>query len=255
MNDTYKIRLTAEEICVLAAFLGYETVIGIDESVLSAENGDLKSLVKKTVEKLETEKLVSLSPGGSLFMEPEVKFIVTSLCKPDLFAVVCGSKGDELTAAERDGVILLLQKGGGNIYEITLTDSLKFFGSFIPKNESDESVSEELSLSDIRLIREKINSFDNDAALKKLKEKMRCETASPYIAALLSGKCRHLEMHIYKGNRNLYENTYNAFLVFCENLIFNVKNNGETVSFKTAKYSEVMYEAGENFKKKGASIL
>ena len=84
MSEKFQIKLSSNEILVLAALLGYDSVFGLKEDFIFDEKADVKSLIRQNVRRLERKRLIRYDLNGILYILPMLRKAICCMCDADV---------------------------------------------------------------------------------------------------------------------------------------------------------------------------
>lgn len=242
MIDTgFQITLSSNEILILAALLGYESVFGIEEKVFSDENTDLKTLIHQHIQKLEQDKLIRYDLDGTLYIVSALRQAVDCICTADtvgLFSTNLKSgKKASVYIMEKESFVTTLMDWDHELYQIHLSDSIPL-QDILPQEilTSKQCQMKEMMLfEEAERVHSLIESFNYDDAENQLKKHIQDDTASGLIAKILTGNCGYASIQIHKKGPKLYNSAYNSLLVTVDDSTISLRSDENDVLFFEAQ--------------------
>lgn len=230
MNADYQVKLTADEIVVLASLLKYESVLGIESELFSNREMVIRDEIKKTVFQLEYKKIILYGFQGELQIDSVTKKIIDMVCNPEYIVGL-----DYKSGLKTDGLLYIVMCGEeavlfqhSNNYSYTLElysrfQLNKFLENRIKKSDIDD-IHVSLKKEDIRMICEKIEAFMEKEALHLLEERVGPNLAEKIID-LFSKRSTYIQIEIYENRKNFFKSVFHSFSVQTEKRLLTISEN------------------------------
>ncbi len=252
MAGVYCIELSALEITVIAALLGYDSVLGIPRAI--ADDTDIKAELRRCVAVLEGKGHIRYELDGALLVRPKLKAAVECLCDAQTAGVFSSnlSSGKRLdTYVMKKGMnAVFLECTDGKAYTLCLTEGV-YADALIPlKMLSSESraLNELMLLVEARQIHEDIASFDTERAQERIKKHIKDAKAASDIASILSGSCGYLSIEIFQRKGRLYLASYSTLLAYAENGSIEVRaDENDVICFSGASIPCILEKIHKEF--------
>lgn len=246
MNNDFQIELSAEEIFVLAGFLGYETVFGIGEQQSFDFDGELKRKIKAIVKRLERKKLIRYYLDGTLFIRTELKLCIECICEADtiglFFTNIKTEKNTTIYGLEKNNFFSLVEKNNNGKYGIKIiSDSLvsKVFHQTL-LNSKVSDIYEKIPYEEAVYIKEHICSFNVSQANTLLRNFISNDKAIPCVLGILSGRGKYLNVQIFRKEKKLYKCTYSRIVaVSYDNSICVSADENDIVNFNATDIKHI----------------
>lgn len=223
MKDNFQIKLSAKEILVIAAMLGFESIFGIDDSAFLTSGTEMKGQIKQIVQRLERKKLIRYDLDGTLYIVPTLRKSIECICSAETVGFFStnlkSGKRATIYVLGKDSVVTTLEHIGGGKYSICLSNAIPLT-RIIPSeilNTQPFSMSEILLFEEAQFVQRQIESFDNAEAEKRIQKYARDTNSVKAISQALSRNCGYMSLHIYCKNKNLYDEVFSRLLVTVDN--------------------------------------
>lgn len=247
MKDIFQIRLSARELFVLAALLGYESIFGIGDDALLTSGIELKSQIKQTVQQLERKKLIRYDLDGTLYIKPDLRRTIDCICCAETvgcFSTNMGSgKKTAIYVLEKDSYTVTVENAGSGKYRVHLTDSIDA-SKIIPTkilNVQDCEMDEMLLLEEAQAAQTLIEAFNAEEAKLRIDKHTQDNGSSEIISQVLSKKCGFMSFQIHRRTKELYKAVCNGLFVNVENRTISVSiDNNDVLHFKAVSANGVL---------------
>ncbi len=252
MTERFQVKLSALEVCVLAALLGYESVFGIGEPPYDNENFDLKKQIKQTVKQLEGKKLLRYDLDGTLFLKVGLSDALHCVCEAETVAcfstnVKTGKKTAVYLLSRSDVAVVLEQTADGR-YGITLQDGFSL-DDVIPEEvfgAQSSSFSEQIPFDVAVSVKRSLQSFGGDAGKEVLNTYLSSPESVDTVSEILSGNGRFFSTRVYKKDGLLYRPVLDSLTVCTPSGTVRVQLDGEEYlffeTFHLSTFSEQLRE-------------
>lgn len=218
-----KLVLSAEEIIVLAGLLKYQSVFVINDSTFYDFHNDTDEMIRSIMHGFEERGLLFYSLDGELQIESRLKSVIDAVCKPDYVIVFDGmleSKKRETRYIVGLGDIAIAfqkKKTDNYVFEIQQKKDIRNHIKKILKDAGGSAIHESIDMENIALLQDQILSFQKDIAVDYLNQKLKEASSVDSIIAFLSRRGEYIRIQIHEKGPILYRNSYNSFLVNCDN--------------------------------------
>lgn len=220
MNKQFQVKLSGEELVVVAALLGYESIFGIKEAFRLPECRDLSGMVRACVAQLERSGVLAYRLDGTLQILPELRQAMACLCRAQSVGIFSTNLRPRSNAPvyvmEREGTAIILKRSGPGRYAVASLNARRWKTLFPEKLMSAQGGQGEQSipLEEAEQVKRQILAFDREGAEQRLS---RCvpepeKDTVKRLAEILSGSCGYFSVQIYRNTQGLYRETCHAFL-------------------------------------------
>lgn len=114
MKKIFSIDVSYQEIIVLAAACGYDTVFGIENDERFYLDEKLKENIAKTMNAVNTKKMVRYELDGTLYIKKELKECIECVCTADTIGLfngdVANKKSTTVYVLKKENRTVILQK-------------------------------------------------------------------------------------------------------------------------------------------------
>lgn len=225
MRSFFELQLSAVEIQIMAALLGYESVFGIKDEEFISREADAGRRIRQHVQRMEERKLIRYELDGTLYVDSELRLAMRCMCEAETIGIFSNNlegKHNTIYVMGRENRFVYLERQE-TVYTISLCDVLvqeKIFPKIIAENEN--SLNETISLETVRSIRELLEAFESVKARSMLQANVNNPDSVNPIEKILSGKCGYVSGQIYKKGRLLYKLTGNRLCFITEGCVVDI---------------------------------
>lgn len=223
MNSGFQFELSAVEIFVLAAFLGFDTVFSTDEQQIVDCDGELKRKVKSTVRTLERKKLIRYDLDGTLYITEKLKKCIECMCEPKTVGVFFSNlrtgRNKTTYVLKKYENIALVEKTKSGRYRLGAGDNTAVSKLF-PKSLMSvdfQDTTEKMLYEDAEHIKWQLHSFNKTQATSLMKKYVSCEDSVPCICEILSGESKFLNVHILTCSGKIYKMVFSCLVTISHN--------------------------------------
>lgn len=258
--SAYQIKLRSSELYVLAGFLGYKSIIGIEDDTLIKWHSELNSKINRTIRSLEKKKIIQTTLNGVLFIDENLKKAIELLCGAEKIGVISSNIDKNRTETTYitsvDSNFLVLKKYKDNKYLLSLYDDMSFLDlTFASFHMTDKKINEIWLYEDAQYIKELLFSFDEDGALDRARKCVKDYQAAEDVLTIVSGKNKFLNIQMYKKQGDLYINSFNTFLVLAGKTPVELKLDDNKVLFIDSVNVELIKNKVKNVLSSGQEVL
>lgn len=247
MKDIFQIKLSAKELFVVSALLGYESVFGIEDDSFLASGVEMKSQIKQAVQQLERKKLIRYDLDGTLYINPDFRRTIECICCAEAVGCFSSNLGTGKKVAvyvmEKNSHTVIVEKTGNGKYKLHLSDRLdtnKIIPTEILNTQSFE-LDEMMLLEEAQFVQEQIEAFNAEEAKSHIEKHIHNNTSIEVIARILSKKCGYMSYQIHHRSKQLYKAVCNGLLVCDGDHTISVSiDNNDVIHFKSVSSSGVL---------------
>lgn len=247
MDKTCRINLSYAEICVVAAFLGYEAVLGVEPIPQIIQEGKIKQCVKSTVKKLECKNIIRYQLDGVLFVKPEIRLCIECLCDADVVVLIATNfrtgKNEIFYVLQKDDNTILLEKINDDKYKMQFV-SENILLDFLPCDSwtgSESTVLEKMLYEEVVSVQKSFNEFNNMKLDKLLRRHLLSDNSVQVITEILARKCGYLRAKVYNKEHLLYTVVFDSLVVNAKDQMLSVElDENNIVSFMTVEPQELV---------------
>ncbi len=222
--------LTAEEISVLAACLGYRSVSGVKPDSLTVAYSHLKSVFEQTKEDLSHKGMLDLTIFGKIRVEQSTAKMIRRLCSYSSYGIVKEPSRVRYLLTDAQGTTQITYLGG-SLYELTETCEQQNREQFLYHPETVEKQWQELLLpEDVASVRTFADQFHDRSGVDYLKKRLATPAHAKELFAALTGKTERISF--YMVNCGMVRTTvFDYILSFSdkESLLMYQQNDGQLV--------------------------
>lgn len=222
MNKQFQVKLSGEELVVVAALLGYESIFGIKEAFQLPERQDLSGMVRACVAQLERSGVLAYRLDGTLQILPELRQAMACLCQAQSVGIFSTNLRPRANAPvyvmERKGTAVILKQSGPGRYAVASLNARRWKALFPEKLLSAQGGQGEQSipLEEAEQVQRQIQAFDREGAEQRLSRCVPEKDTVKRLAEILSGSCGYFSVQIYRNTQGLYRETCHAFLALVD---------------------------------------
>ena len=262
MGESFRVELSSEEILIIAAMLGYESIFGVEDDVFSIAGFDMQSLVRRYVCQLERKKLLQYDLDGILYIVPELRQSIACLCNADTVGVFStnlkSGKKTSVYIMEKEGRVASLEHFSDENYVIRLTDTIPP-EEIIPREMLSSQhceISEMMLFEEAEYVHRQIEAFNRGGAEACVQKHVKNDNTAKLIVKILTGNCGYMSVQIYRKGAVLYDAVCNTLLVSIDNCTVSLSvDENNVLLFEALSGTAVAERIGSQFKfgeKRGA---
>lgn len=217
-REEYSVLLTAEELCTLAGMLGQSWLFAVDGKALRAWQSDVPHRVVCAAERMERRGLLDFELNGTLRLRPELRQLMERLSKPERVLVHTGTSAGKhettyyLGSGERWAVVTRPET---DCYRLALCAAReterRLCGRLPPPLDPVETA---LPLREARGIQERLASFQEDEARKRLLRAVGAPQTAQFVRGLLTRANRLLVLRLLVRRDGCYFPTENCLVSY-----------------------------------------
>lgn len=199
-REEYGVLLTAEELCTLAGMLGQSWLFAVDAKALRAWRSDVPHRVVRAAERMERRGLLHFELNGTLRLRPELRQLMERLSKPERVLVHTGTNAGKrettyyLGSGARWAVVTRPEADRYRLALCTAREAeRRLCGGLPPPLDPVETA---LPLREARGIQERLASFQEDEAQKRLLRAVGAPQTAQFVRGLLTRANRLLALRL-----------------------------------------------------------
>lgn len=240
MEESFQVKLSSKEIMIIAALLGYESVFGVEDSLFSEANTDIKAFIRQYVRRLERKKLIRYDLDGILYIVPGLRQAIDCICNAEtvgLFSTNLKSgKKASVYIMEKESLVASFEHLSDGKYVIRLTDAvpLKEIIPYEILSSQHRELREMMLLEEAEYVHKQIQAFNHDVAETRIQKHIKDSNATKMIAKILTGNCGYMSVQIHRKGKNLYNAIYNTLLIAVDNCTISLNSDeNDMLCFET----------------------
>lgn len=254
MTDKNKIRLSTEEIIVVAGMLGYKTVVGIENEITDKWKSSLHHRIRTIVKRLEKKRVIRFGLEGKLLIVNKVRLVVECLCDPEMFMILADtsqrSSDSKIYIMLKNGKYFRLSRTANGCCNVRITDELElnlFENHF---DESDDIVDVSYPIETINKAKNAVDGFDEELARSLLSDNAECSENTDKIIELLENG--YISINAFLKDGTIFRKFFNCNIGFCNKAAVEIKNDDDNIvhfrtidpSFIETKLPDILRERG-----------
>ena len=254
MTDKNKIRLSTEEIIVVAGMLGYKTVVGIENEITDKWKNSLRHRIRTIVKRLEKKRVIRFGLEGKLLIVNKVRLVVECLCDPEMFLILADtsqrSSDSKIYIMLKKGKYFRLSRTANGCCNVRITDELElnlFENHF---DESDDIVDVSYPIETINKAKNAVDGFDEELARSLLSDNAECSENTDKIIELLENG--YISINAFSKDGAIFKKFFNCNIGFCNKAAVEIKNDDDNIvhfrtidpSFIETKLPDILRERG-----------
>ena len=255
MSEKFQIKLSSNEILVLAALLGYDSVFGLKEDFIFDDKADVKSLIRQNVRRLERKRLIRYDLNGILYILPMLRKAICCMCDADVVGLFStnlkSGKKASIYVIERNDVVVSLELLNDGKYLVQTTDEipLKEIVPYEIMTSHQCEINEKMLFEEAEYVHSQIESFNHEEAEKRIKKHVSNLEATSLIAKILTGNCGYMSVQVHRRSSvSLYSAVYNALLVAVDNSTISlIADENRILRFKATSPDEIVSQIHSQF--------
>lgn len=220
----FSAELTATELFVLAAFLGYDAVVGVSGKPFGNRRKHPEKIIDSTKSALEKRGLIRYELDGTLNISKYLKKGISAICNAENIVTVCSNaengKRQEKYIFKRGNWFVVLQKIGlSRLYSLCVGTDCEFFDVFgVNKAEKDSTVENcffEIPFDEVKRARESSHGFEN-SSLTDVFEKYCKSNAAKQLSNALNSSGKYLILKLFDRCENEYKIDFSGIYILAD---------------------------------------
>lgn len=254
MTDKNKIRLSTEEIIVVAGMLGYKTVVGIENEITDKWKSSLHHRIRTIVKRLEKKRVIRFGLEGRLLIIDKVRLAVECLCDPEMFMILSDTSqrtsNSKVYIMLKNGKYFRLSRTANGSCNIRITDEFEFNLFENHFDESDDIVDVSYQIETINKAKNAVDGFDEELARSLLSDNSECSENTDKIIELLENG--YISINAFSKDGAIFKKLFNCNIGFCNKAAVEIKNDDDNIvhfravepSFTETKLQDILRKRG-----------
>ena len=240
MKDIFQIKLSARELFVVSALLGYESVFGIEDDAFLLSGVEMKTQIRQTVQQLERKKLIRYDLDGTLYIKPEFKKTIDCICCADTVGCFSSNLGTGKKVAvyvmEKNSDTVTVENTGNGKYKLYLDSHVPAHRIFSKEllTPQNREINEMMLLEEVQYAQAQIEAFNSEEAKECIGKHTHDKNAVEMIARILGKKCGYMSFQIHQRSKQLYKAVCDGLFVCDGDCTVSVSiDSNDVVRFKS----------------------
>ncbi len=237
----FSTELTAKELFVLAAFLGYDTVVGVSGIPFGNREMNPEKIIYSTRSALEKRGLIKYGLDGTLSIAKYLRKGISVICNAENIVTVCsntecGNRQKKYIFKLGKWFVVLQKVGMSRMYSLCVGTDCEFFDVFgIDKFKKDNTVENcffEIPFDEIKSAKKSSHGFE-DTSLTDVFEKYCNSGAAKLLSNALNSSGEYVILKLFVRCENEYKISFSGIYILADiNFEIYLKNSNLCVRSK-----------------------